>query len=167
MRCLTSFQDAYREIAARRGAILVDGQALFHARSPTGLLDDHLFSDAQHPSFEGHVALAEAVLSGLKGRKALGWPDSVPAPTIDLAECAAHFGVDAETWKAVCSNSVGFYHLTSSLRYDPTGRIAKRDRYHAALLELRAGKKAEDLGVPGLGLRPVRDRAPKPASAGP
>ena len=162
MRCLTSFQDAYRQIAARRNTILVDGQALFHARNPTGLLDDHLFNDGFHPAFEGHVALAEAVLAGLKQRKALGWPDSVPAPTIDLAECASHFGVDAETWKAACRNSVGFYHLTSSLRFDRTERLAKRDRYNNALRALIEGKKAEDLGVPGIGLRSVRQLKPTP-----
>lgn len=162
MRCLTSFQDAYREIAARRNTILVDGQALFHARSPTGLLDDHLFNDGFHPAFEGHVALAEGVLAGLKERKALGWPDSAPAPTIDLAECAAHFRVDAETWKAVCKNSVGFYHLTASLRFDRTERMAKRDRYNDALRALTEGRKAEDLGVDGIGLRSVRDLVPAP-----
>lgn len=162
MRCLTSFQDAYREIAARRNTILVDGQALFHARSPTGLLDDHLFNDGFHPAFEGHVALAEGVLAGLKERKALGWPDSVPAPTIGLAECASHFGVDAETWKAVCRNSVGFYHLTASLRFDRTERMAKRDRYNNALRALTEGKKAEELSVPGIGLRAVRELVPSP-----
>ncbi|MDR3620924.1 MAG: hypothetical protein P4L85_16350 [Paludisphaera borealis] len=162
MRMLTAFQDAYREIAARRGAILVDGQALFHARNPRGLLDDHLFNDGFHPAFEGHVALAEAVLAGLKRREALGWPESVPAPTIDLAECAAHFGVGVETWKAACANSADFYRLTASLRFDQTGRLAKRDRYNKALRDLIEGTKAEDLGVPGIGLRSVRELAPAP-----
>ncbi|WP_145952210.1 hypothetical protein [Paludisphaera borealis] len=162
MRCLTSFQDAYREIAARRKTILVDGQALFHARNPRGLLDDHLFNDAQHPAFEGHVALAEAVLAGLKERKALGWPESVPAPTIDLTECASHFGVAAEAWKAACGSAAGFYGATASLRFDPTERMAKRDRYNKALGDLIEGKKAEDLGVSGLGLRSVRKPMPKP-----
>ncbi len=31
IRCLSSFQDVYREVAARRGCPLVDGQTLFHA----------------------------------------------------------------------------------------------------------------------------------------
>ena len=33
-RCLTSFQDVYRELASRYEAILVDGQAVFHAPPP-------------------------------------------------------------------------------------------------------------------------------------
>jgi len=163
MRCLTSFQDAYREIAARRNTILVDGQALFHARSPTGLLDDHLFNDGFHPAYEGHVALAEAVLARLKERKALGWPDSIPAPTIDLADCASHFGVNVDAWKAACRNSVGFYHLTASLRFDQTERMAKRNLYNDALGALLEGKKAEDLGIPGIGLRSVRELVPTPS----
>jgi lysophospholipase L1-like esterase len=162
MRCLTSFQDAYRELAKKWNTILVDGQALFHARHPRGLLDDHLFNDGFHPSFEGHVALAEAILAGLKERKVLGWPDSVPAPTIDLAECAANFGVGVEAWKTACQSAVGFYHLTGSLRFDSTERSAKRDRYNEALRGLIEGKKVEDLGVPGLGLRSVRELKPTP-----
>jgi lysophospholipase L1-like esterase len=156
MRCLTSFQDAYREIAAKWNAILVDGQALFHARNPTGLLDDHLFNDGFHPALEGHLALAEAILAGLKKRKALGWPDSIPAPTLDLAECAAHFGVNVATWETVCRLSADFYRMTASSRYDPTERLAKRDLYKEALRELIAGKPPEAVGVPGIGLRPVR-----------
>ena len=98
-RCLTSFQDVYRELASRYEAILVDGQAVFHARHPHGMLDDYLFNDGFHPSFEGHVALAEAILKALQARRAFGWPEAVPAPTIDLAECAAHFGVGAVAWR--------------------------------------------------------------------
>ncbi len=77
-RCPTAFQDVYRSLAPRYGAILVDGQAVFHARHPHGLLDDYLFNDGMHPSLEGQVALAEAVLAGLKEHHALGWPASCP-----------------------------------------------------------------------------------------
>ena len=80
MRCPTAFQDVYRELAPRYGAILVDGQAVLRDRHPRGLLDDDLFNDAMHPSFEGQVALAEAVLAGLRERQAFGWPASRPAP---------------------------------------------------------------------------------------
>jgi hypothetical protein len=81
----------------------------------------------------------------------------VPAPTIDLAECAAHFGVDAEAWKAACASAAGFYGMTAPLRYDPTARLAKSDRYGDACRKLNEGRKAEDLGVAGIGLRPVRE----------
>ncbi len=158
LRCLTSFHDVYRSLAARHDSIFVDGQTLFLARHPRGLLDDSLFNDGFHPSFEGHVALAEAILAGLKARKAFGWPDSVPAPKIDLIDCASHFQVGVETWKAVCANSVGFYHLTAPLRFDQTERFAKRDRYNETLHALGDGRNVEDLNVPGIGLRSAWDR---------
>ncbi len=45
MRMLTAFHDIYREIAARHGCILIDGQAYFHAIGRHGQLDDSLFQD--------------------------------------------------------------------------------------------------------------------------
>ncbi len=63
MRCMTPFQNAYREVAARHGCVvLVDGQAIFHAIGPHGLLDEHLFMDAMHPSLAGQVALRRGLL---------------------------------------------------------------------------------------------------------
>ncbi|MDG3006017.1 tetratricopeptide repeat protein [Paludisphaera mucosa] len=158
LRCLTSFQDVYRDLAASRDLILVDAQEVFRALRPHGMLDDYLFNDGFHPSLEGHVALAEGVLGGLKARKAFGWPDATPAPRLDVAEVAAHFGVGPPTWEAVCSNAVGFYHLIAPLRFDQAERMAKRDRYKTALDALRRGEDVEAFDFPGLGLRPVRER---------
>ena len=74
MRCLSPFQDAYREVAARHGCILIDGQSYFHAIGRHGLLDDELFQDAMHPSLRGQIALAQAILVALRARQAFGWP---------------------------------------------------------------------------------------------
>src|SRR5262249_11261403 len=41
-RCLTVFQDAYRELASRHDVFLVDGQAELHAIGRRGLLGDDL-----------------------------------------------------------------------------------------------------------------------------
>ena len=71
MRCLSSFQQVYRDVAAKHQCILVDGQALFHAIGPHGLLDDHLFHDAMHPSLLGHIALAQGIVDALYARRAL------------------------------------------------------------------------------------------------
>ena len=92
MRCMTAFQDAYREVAARHDCVLVDGQALFHAIGPHGLLDEHLFMDAMHPSLEGQVALHRESLmrSGARGVRVA---EGGLAPRIDIAACAAHFGL--------------------------------------------------------------------------
>jgi lysophospholipase L1-like esterase len=166
MRCPSAFQDACRELAVRHGAVLVDGQAVLHARHPHGLLNDDLFNDAMHPSFEGHVALGEAVLAGLKERGAFGWPASLPAPTIDLVECARHFDVTVAAWKEVCRFAVGFYRTTAAIRFDPAERGAKADRYEAELRRLEAGGDVDSGACPGVGVRPIRSRsAPERAAA--
>ena len=158
LRCLTSFQKVYREMAGKYNAILVDGQAVFHNRHPHGMLDDYLFNDGFHPSLEGHVALAEAVLAGFKARGAFGWPETAPAPRIDLTECAAHFGVGTNTWKHVCYFARAFYNLTAPLRYDPAERREKQGRYDTGMMTLESGKDADSLNLPGVGLKPVRLR---------
>ncbi len=65
MRRLSPFQQVYRDVAARHGWILIDGQSYFHAIGRHGLLDDELFQDAMHPSLRGQIALAQAVLVAL------------------------------------------------------------------------------------------------------
>jgi lysophospholipase L1-like esterase len=158
MRCLTSFQDVYRELAPRYGAILVDGQAVFHARHPHGLLDDFLFNDGMHPSFEGHVALAESVLAGLREHQAFGWPASCPAPAVELAACASHFDLTPATWKAVCRFTAGFYWTTLRIRFDPTEREAKARHHENGLRRLADGDPPDLLDLAGIGLLPVRKR---------
>ena len=158
MRCLSSFQEVYRQLAPRYGAILVDGQAVFHARHPLGLLDDYLFNDAMHPSFEGHVALAEAVLAGLKEAQAFGWPSSQPAPAIDLEECARHFDVTTVTWKQACRFAAGFYRATAPIRLDPAERSLKASRYDSLIQELNGGSFPGRLDFPGIGVESVSTR---------
>jgi hypothetical protein len=155
MRCPTPFQDVYHDLAARHDVLLVDGQAVFHCRHPRGLLNDSLFNDGMHPSLEGHVALAESILAGLKARQVFGWPSSLSVPRIDLADCARHFDITAATWKEVCRFAAGFYRATSAIRFDSSEREAKAARYEQALRRLEAGGQPESLGMPGLGVRPV------------
>ena len=159
MRCPTPFQDVYRELAARHGAILVDGQAVFHSRHPRGLLDDSLFNDGMHPSFEGYVALAEATLGELKRRGAFGWPSSLAAPRIDLAECAGHFDITTATWKEVCKFAAGFYRTTA-----PDPPRSRRAQRQGEALRGRpcAGSKPASRGI----ARHRRDRSPAGPAAG-
>lgn len=156
MRCPTPFQDVYRELAARHGAILVDGQAVLHSRDPRGMLDDSLFNDGVHPSFEGYLALAEATLEALKRHEVFGWPASLPAPRIAPEEGAAHFDITTATWKEVCKFAIGFYRTTRAIRHDPAEREAKVRLYEDGLRRLRAGEPAESLGLPGIGIRATR-----------
>ncbi len=88
----------------------------------------------------------------------LPWPESAPAPKIDPAECAAHFGLGTAAWKHVCYFAQWFYEHTAPLRLDSTERQAKRVRYHAGLRLLESGNDADSLALPGIGLRPVRLR---------
>jgi tetratricopeptide (TPR) repeat protein len=153
MRTLTSFQDAYREIAARHNCVLVDGQALFHSIAPHGLLDDHLFVDAVHPTLWGHVALAQAILDALHARRSFGWPIEANKPRIDAAICATHFGLTAEDWKDIAGRGSMFQYGTTLLRYDPAQRQAKTNAFQTAVTRLEAGEAPESVGLPNIGVR--------------
>jgi lysophospholipase L1-like esterase len=154
MRALTSFQDAYREVAAEHDCVLVDGQAIFHAVGPHGLLDDHLFADGMHPSLKGQIALAQGILDALHERRALGWPTGGESPRIDIAACANHFGFLRKDWKSIAVRIDLFYRGTAGLRYDPTARQAKMNAYYAATERLEAGEAPESIGLPNLGFLP-------------
>jgi lysophospholipase L1-like esterase len=156
MRCPTSFQEVYRQLAPGYGAILVDGQVVLHGRHPHGLLDDAMFNDAMHPSLAGYALLAEAVLAALKERQAFGWAASIPAPVVDPGEVAEHFELSTATWKAVCRFAAGFYRTTLPIRFDSTERKSKARRYEEALQRLEKGDPAELLGCTGIGIRPGR-----------
>jgi len=150
MRCLSTFQDAYREVAARHDCVFIDGQNYFHAISPNGLLDDRLFHDGMHPSFWGQVALAQATLRGLWERRAFGWAADAPEPTLDPAEVAREFGVDSKAWSYVCWWGVMFYDLTGPATYDPSRRLAKRQAFVDAAIRIDAGAPPESVGLPNI-----------------
>jgi hypothetical protein len=158
-RCQTSFQDAYRRVAARHGCILVDGPAEFRALSPHGIVGDLMINDGHHPSLGGHVALAQAVLRELRGREAFGWSEGA-SPSINVAECATHFGIDDKAWAKVCANVATFYNITAIIRHDPAERLRKAKLYQHAADQIAAGTPPGDLGIPGIGL-------PAPGPAGP
>lgn len=151
MRCLTSFQDAYREVAARRDCVFIDGQSYFHAISPNGLLGARLFHDGMHPSFRGQIALAQAALRGLWERRAFGWAADAPEPTIDPAEAAAAFGVDSGAWAYVCWWGAMFYDLTAPATYDPSQRLAKRQAFIDAAQQIKAGAAPRSVGLSSIG----------------
>jgi hypothetical protein len=155
MRCIAPLETAYRAVARRhaQSAVLVDGPAVLKAKSRDGILDLHLFHDNVHPTLAGHVALAGAVLAGLKARGALGWPEPVPAPVLNSRSCAAHFGIDAAAWAVVCDRCAVLYGYLAFLSIDSAERVSLRDRYAAAAHRIRAGVRPEDVGIPGVGNR--------------
>ena len=152
IRCLTSFQEAYRIVASRRHCMLVDGQALFHEISPTGLLDDHLFQDAVHPSLPGHVALAQGILEALYQQRAFGWPDTSPLRPITPLDCATHFGLKPTDWKSIAGQGFMYYNAVTVIRYDWQQRIAKKSAFLLANERIAAGEPPEAQGLPNIGI---------------
>jgi hypothetical protein len=150
-RCPSAFQEVYREVAARHRCIFIDGQAYFHAIGRHGLLDDRLFMDAMHPSLRGEIALAQAVLQGLRARGAFGWPDATAAPVLDPAVCSAHSGLGPNAWKKLCLWGAMVYDLLASAPYDPSTRLARRDAYQAAFVKISGGMAPEAVGLPNVG----------------
>jgi len=165
MRCPSSFQQAYRDVAARHGCILIDGQAYFHAIGRHGLLDDELFQDAMHPSLRGQIALAQAVLLALQKTQVFGWPADSALPVIDPSECVRHFGIDTTAWRSIAAWWRGFHELVSPLRYDREIRSHKRSAAIAAVAQLDRGVAPENVGLPNVGTParvPVIDNMPEP-----
>jgi hypothetical protein len=155
MRCPGDFQAVYREVAARHlEAILIDGQAALAAASPGGILGDPFFLDAMHPSVRGHTLLAQAVLEGLRERRAFGWPESAPAADVDPAACAMHFRLSSETWTVACDWGATFYERTAHIRYDPSERLDWIKRYRQAKSAIAQGCDPARVGLPGIGVSP-------------
>jgi hypothetical protein len=138
---------------------LIDGPVEFRALSPHGIVGDLLINDGHHPSLRGHVALAQSVLRELRGRGVFGWSEGA-APEIDVAACAAQFGIDDKAWAKVCANVATFYNITAIIRHDPAERLRKAKLYQHAADQIAAGTPPGDLGIPGIGL-------PAPGPAGP
>jgi tetratricopeptide (TPR) repeat protein len=147
LRCPNDFRAAIRTVAQQYHALLIDGPAVLARRSAHGILDDRLFHDAQHMNLEGYVALAQEILVQLAQRRLLGWPDSLPAPYIDLKECAEHYGLDAAKWAQVCARSSRFYGITAYARFDPSERLDLAQRYVQAASDLTAGRRPEREGL--------------------
>jgi hypothetical protein len=168
MRCLSPFQQAYREVAAQHGCILIDGQSYFHAIGRHGLLGDELFQDAMHPSLRGQIALAQATLLALRSRRAFDWPSDSPVPVIDPAECVAQFGIGTSEWLHLALWWKGFNELMSPMRFDTTLRMQKRDAGIAAAAKINAGVAPEAVGLPNVGIPagvPLLENRPVPAPA--
>jgi lysophospholipase L1-like esterase len=155
MRLPSDFHRIYQDVAAAHPrAILVDGPAEFHGRAEHGLIDDVFFADGLHPSLNGYAALAQAILTRLRERRAVGWSADIPVPVVTALDCATHFQMDGSKWQAVCRYSNWFYNRTAYIRYDPTERLAKAKRYAQAAQALEGGTPPDSVGMPGVGPRP-------------
>jgi len=152
LRCISPLEAAYRTVAQRHQAsvVLVDGPAVLRARSRHGILDGELFHDAVHPTLTGHVALAQAVLAGLKARRAFRWPQATPVPTLNPNRCTVQFGIDATAWALVYQRSAAQYDMLAFLTVDPRERVEHRDRLLRTVNQIRAGVPLQALAIPGV-----------------
>jgi hypothetical protein len=154
VRCRGDFAQTYQDVAARHPCILVDGPEVLRKLSQHAILDDELFHDAHHPTFKGHLGLAQAIMDGLYKHKMLGLNGPMAsAPTIDPARCAAHFQVDDRVWGGACVKTGTYYKHLASARYDQTERKAKEARFMQATEDILSGRiRPDQAGVPGIGL---------------
>jgi hypothetical protein len=157
MRSPSDFQSICRDTASRHpSVILLDGPKVLGAVAPHGILNDHLFHDAHHPNLRSYAILAQGLLHAMKMKRAFGWPENVPVPALDPAECARHFQIDREKWVEVCKRTTFFYNRTASIRYDPTDGLKKGHLYFEAARKIEAGAAPEAVGIPGVGVAQTR-----------
>jgi hypothetical protein len=150
LRCSGALEQVYRDVARDHpGALLIDGPAVLRAASPRGILDDHSFVDGVHPTLRSYAVLGQAVLDGLRARRAFGWPARAPAAVVDPSE----IGIDAAAWARVCDAAASYYWAMAPFRVDPGDRQTKSLRYREAARRIRAGTHPEDVGVAGIGIR--------------
>ena len=152
MRLPTDFQRAYQEVASTNDLICIDMQEHFHRIGDHGLLDEHLFFDAMHPSLRGQIAIAQAVLASLKARGAFDWPDAVAAPVFDPKEVVERCRLDDFAWYTLAKWGSMFYDLTSPARYDPSERRERLVEHEVAVTRLKEGVAPEKAGPLGLGV---------------
>jgi lysophospholipase L1-like esterase len=70
LRMISELEAALRRVADEEGVPFLDAHALLEAQTPQGILDDALLVDHIHPGFDGHQAIAAALLELLQGE---GW----------------------------------------------------------------------------------------------
>jgi hypothetical protein len=151
IRCPVPLRAVYNRVAARHpGSILIDGRGELAAASPRRLLDDHVIQDTHHPTLRGQLALAGAVLRELASREIFG-PELAELGTLDLANCASHFQMDAERWASMCERTSEHYRRVAGYRYDPAERLEKSRKYAEAARKIRNGEPADSVGLPGVG----------------
>jgi tetratricopeptide (TPR) repeat protein len=152
MRCRTAFHDVYRALAeAHPNCVFIDGQVYFHAIGRHGLLDDYLFHDPMHPSLRGQIALAQAILAGLRGSQ-MGLVEEVPALVVDPAAVARRFPMDKNAWSKICHWGIMFFEIIAPARFDPTERRAKGDAFGKAADKIAAGTPPREVGLPNIGV---------------
>ena len=152
MRLPTAFQDVYREVAARHHCILIDGQSYFHAIGRAWSAGRSPISRRDAPVIAGSDRAGAGDLASAPRRRAFGWPEDSPAPVIDPARCAAHFGLVPGAWRYICVWGIMFYDRTAPIRYDSSQRLQKKLAFATAADRIDAGDAPESVGLPNVGV---------------
>ncbi|MGE3822156.1 MAG: hypothetical protein AB7I30_22300, partial [Isosphaeraceae bacterium] len=174
IRCPDAFREQYRAVAREHpGVVLVDSEAVLTPMTSHGILGDHQFHDAHHPTLLSYVALTQNALDQIADRRLLDWPEGTPSPTIDPVACASHFQLDRVKWATVLERTQSFYERTAFMKFDPTERNRKAEVYDEARKRVASGLPPEETGLPGVGTRPTEvpqaqaADGPQPSPAGP
>jgi hypothetical protein len=156
MRCPAPLRAVYEDVARRHPqSILIDGRRELAAISSNGLIGDEVIQDAHHPTLQGYVALAGAVLREIKRMQVFGPSASIELP-LDPADCARHFGMNPERWATMCERTSEHYRRVAGYRYDPSERLEKARRYGEAARRFRNGIAVDDLVLPGIRVQSAR-----------
>jgi lysophospholipase L1-like esterase len=86
------YNEILRELAHRRGAILVDAASALEAAAAHGLVGGELFADFIHPNLRGHQVIAGAIAAGLREsgvpRPAAEWSPIPDPPALEQVHAA-------------------------------------------------------------------------------
>lgn len=160
IRCPEAFREQYRAVAREHpGVVLVDGDAVLTPMTGHGVLGDHQFHDAHHPTLLGYIALTRDAMDRIAARGLLDWPLDTPSPRIDPVACADHFRLDRVKWATVLKRTESFYERTAFMKFDPTARNLKAEVFGEASRKVAAGLPPEETGLPGVGTLPTEEPA--------
>ena len=99
IRRLSGINEAIREVASKRKALLVDADKIFEERSEHGLIGFNLVKDYVHPTREGHQIIAWHIWDAIERA---GWfGDKAPASKAVFDEVIAKRPSEASSDKAV------------------------------------------------------------------
>jgi hypothetical protein len=154
-RCITSFGDVYRDVAARhRSCLLIDGSAVLRRICPHGIVEGSAMQDGHHASLRGITAISREVLGQLRSRGAFVWIEG-GVPSLQPAEVAEHFGLDRSRWVMICDWGRTFYRWVAGFRFDPTEHIANAERFEESGRRIAAGEGPEVMHFGRLSLDPL------------
>lgn len=122
-RALDAQRVALERAASRYGLGFVDGRATLAAASPTGLLDGNVFHDVHHPTLNGYLALARAVVASLEAQRPPGLGPRANVGPLSEAEALARIGFTTRNTFHLFESRIRWFAAFSDVTFDPTTRL--------------------------------------------